>query len=53
MLAIKSEILFEGNNSVVYYQEKNAYPTPIALKVSKQTYSGPESPDSVYNEYEI
>ncbi|NJL13303.1 MAG: AAA family ATPase [Microscillaceae bacterium] len=53
MLAAKSEVLFEGNNAIVYYQESSEWGVPIAIKVIKEEQASPAQLAAFYNEYEI
>ncbi len=53
MLAAESQLIFEGSNSVVYYQEQSEYPTPVVIKVIRDEHATPEQVNAFYNEYDI
>ncbi|MDX2306545.1 MAG: AAA family ATPase [Microscillaceae bacterium] len=53
MLAAEYQLLFEGTNSTVYYQEDNEYQTPVVIKVIRDDQASPSQISSFYNEYEI
>ncbi len=53
MLAEKSEIIFEGENSTVYYQEQSNWGVPVIIKTIKDDQASQEQIQAFYNEYAI
>jgi len=53
MLAEKSDIIFEGENSTVYYQENSEWGVPVVIKTIKDDQASPEQIQAFYNEYSI
>ena len=53
MLAAEYQLLFEGSNSTVYYQEGSEYPTPVVIKVIRDDQASPSQIAAFNNEFDI
>ncbi len=53
MLAEKSDIIFEGENSTVYHQENSEWGVPVVIKTIKNDQASAEQIQAFYNEYSI
>lgn len=48
-----TQVLFEGNNSTIYFQENTEGEQPIIIKVIKNEHATPNEINLFFNEYEI
>ncbi|MCU0445058.1 MAG: trifunctional serine/threonine-protein kinase/ATP-binding protein/SpoIIE family protein phosphatase [Microscillaceae bacterium] len=53
MLIANGELIFEGTNSIVYYQEESEFQRPVIVKVLRNDHPSPEQIQAFFNEYEI
>ncbi len=47
-----SKLIYESGNSLIYYQDKGEYETPVIIKILRDEHPGPEQMIRFANEYE-
>ncbi len=51
-LTDSAKLIYESGNSLIYYQEKGAYETPVIIKILRQEHPSPDQIVRFANEYE-